>query len=420
LLTFQEKNMHHDENGIISRKLPALLIGGPPNAGKSVLTYNLSQELRRLEIQHYVLRASPDGEGDWYNDDDNSILLQLRTDAHRKWTDAFRTLASRDINHRLLPLIVDLGGEPKEADSPIFQACTHSLLLLREDKEEATQTWRHFVSRHGLTELAKITSRLDDEPKITAREPKLTGVLAGLRRKHPIEGRIFGVLVNRICKLFGPYSQEPAEKEELEQFHLRGAKTERVVQLPTWLSKLAPEQDDWSPDQLQKMLRQISPQEPLSVYGRAPNWVYGALALHSEPNLPFFQFDPRYGGQLAGWLYPPTFQTSATLQADQPLVKLATRDNDSAWMLTTYLNTGYLDYNEADQILLPEPPSERGIIISGKLPLWLFTALARHYARHNPPWLALYYPHYPQEDQAIIISTRVPQPQVGERVQRPT
>ncbi len=46
---------------------PAILVGGPPHSGKSVLTYSLTQALRRRGVDHYVLRAAPDGEGDWAN-----------------------------------------------------------------------------------------------------------------------------------------------------------------------------------------------------------------------------------------------------------------------------------------------------------------------------------------------------------------
>ena len=46
----------------------AILIGGPPHSGKSVLTYSLTQTLRQQGIDHYVLRACPDGEGDWSNE----------------------------------------------------------------------------------------------------------------------------------------------------------------------------------------------------------------------------------------------------------------------------------------------------------------------------------------------------------------
>src|ERR1700730_1119067 len=63
---------------ITPNDLPAVLIGGPPNAGKSVLTYNLTRELRRRRrdgyhdrgIPHYVFRANPDIEGDWFLQDD--------------------------------------------------------------------------------------------------------------------------------------------------------------------------------------------------------------------------------------------------------------------------------------------------------------------------------------------------------------
>jgi len=35
---------------------PAVVIGGPPHSGKSVLTYLLTRQLRALRVEHYVLR----------------------------------------------------------------------------------------------------------------------------------------------------------------------------------------------------------------------------------------------------------------------------------------------------------------------------------------------------------------------------
>ena len=40
---------------------PAVMIGGPPHSGKSVLAYSLTQALRARGVAHYVLRAYPDG-----------------------------------------------------------------------------------------------------------------------------------------------------------------------------------------------------------------------------------------------------------------------------------------------------------------------------------------------------------------------
>ena len=126
-----------NSNIIRADKLPAILIGGPPNAGKSVLTYNLTRELRRREIPHYVFRANPDIEGDWFLQGDLETVrqIQLKVWDYRHWTDIFREFVCRDLAHRYLPLIVDLGGLPKDADNCIFQVCTHSLLLLKDEDE---------------------------------------------------------------------------------------------------------------------------------------------------------------------------------------------------------------------------------------------------------------------------------------------
>ncbi len=39
--------------------LPAVLIGGPSHAGKSVLFYNLTRALRKRQIPHHALRVYP-------------------------------------------------------------------------------------------------------------------------------------------------------------------------------------------------------------------------------------------------------------------------------------------------------------------------------------------------------------------------
>src|SRR5579859_2844455 len=84
---------------ITAHTLPAILVGGPPNAGKSVLTYNLTQELRRRDIPHYVFRANPDMEGDWFLREDQDNVRQLNVsfkDQYRAlWSPEFRAFVSR-------------------------------------------------------------------------------------------------------------------------------------------------------------------------------------------------------------------------------------------------------------------------------------------------------------------------------------
>src|SRR5258707_1004052 len=101
--------MQNQEQTIIKKDLPAILIGGAPDAGKSVLTYNLTQKLRELKIPHYVFRANPDGYGDWYFKMDENVR-QLIKHKEGEWSATFLKLVCRELPHRLLPLIVDMGG----------------------------------------------------------------------------------------------------------------------------------------------------------------------------------------------------------------------------------------------------------------------------------------------------------------------
>jgi len=116
---------------------PAILIGGPPHSGKSVLAYNLSHALRP-RVTHYLLRACPDGEGDWANEIDQSLVRTIRVkgDWTRTWVDRI----CRDIAARHQPLLVDVGGKPEPWQEPIFGQCSAAILLGRSP--ETIEVWR--------------------------------------------------------------------------------------------------------------------------------------------------------------------------------------------------------------------------------------------------------------------------------------
>ena len=105
--------------------LPAVAIGGPPHSGKSVLAYSLSATLRELEVDHYLFRAyPPDGEGDWFLEGEPAFVRHFRVKGAR--SEAWLAPLIRDIAQRRLPLLVDMGGLPTEAQEAILDACTHA------------------------------------------------------------------------------------------------------------------------------------------------------------------------------------------------------------------------------------------------------------------------------------------------------
>lgn len=395
---------------LTSKDLPAILIGGPPNAGKSVLTYNLTQALRRYEIahpeifhseiSHYVFRASADIEGDWFLRGDLETVDQIvkKVKDYRNWTDVFRALVCRDIPQRHLPLIVDLGGLPKDADTCIFQACTHSILLLKDEDEDASRLWRYFTTTNGLIPLAELHSQLEGKSILTAEEPTIKGTITGLKRGARIHGRVFDALLEEVIRLFEPYANK------LEKFHLDTAQIQPAVNLPKELRALAPDTDEWTTDRLQPLLATLSAQTAMAVYGHAPNWVYGALAVHASTQA-FQQFDARLG-----WVTPPELQASASEQGSESLIYIKEENHNDAYVILIHPIHNYLDHREADQLLFPEPPPHRGVVVSGKLPLWLFTALARFYVERNVPWIALNDAH---DNRPVVIYSQAASHPIG-------
>ncbi|HID64343.1 MAG TPA: hypothetical protein EYP49_16625 [Anaerolineae bacterium] len=69
----------------------------------------------------------------------------------------------------------------------------------------------------------------------------------------------------------------------------------------------------------------------------------------------------------------------------------------------------YIDYTEAEGLSVPSASPDQGLVLSGKLPLWLWTALALTY--QDAPWLAVYQPRW--GEQAIVVGSPHPRTATG-------
>jgi CRISPR-associated protein Csx3 len=375
--------------------LPAVVIGGPPHSGKSVLAYSLSHALRLRNTPHYVLRAYPDGEGDWANEADPKLVRTLRVkgDGTPEWIQHI----TRDIAARPLPLIVDPGGKPTPWQEAIFRECTHGILLCPDDASR--QEWRARFNANDLVLIADLKSELDGANVLTSGQGPLRGTLAGLERGQRATGPAFEQLTDWLARLFD-YSAS-----ELKALHLKQAPAELVIDLPRLGAGLAAvdSAQQWLPEALPRVLDYLPQREPLAVYGRGPNWLYAALACHAYPH-PFYQFDSRLG-----WITPPP--TRAGARENHNVFRITARENKAAVSLTFTLTNAYLDYSEIDFVPVPHADTARGLILDGKLPLWLWTALARAYV--DVAWLAVY---QPQLAHALVVHTRDAHVRVGDAI----
>lgn len=378
------------------KDFPVILIGGPPHSGKSVLAFSLTQALRAANIEHYLLRACPDGEGDWANlaNPETVRLIRFKGEMTPEWVDSM----CRDINNRHLPLLVDVGGKPKPWQEAIFSCCTQAILLAPDAGAQAA--WRAIARRNGLAILADLRSSLNEPDVVWDKAPVLRGIIGGLERGTTAAGLTFQALLRRLMPLV------TYQATQLRHIHLSHAPLEPAIDLGRLARTLAVE-GDWRPEQLPAALEYLPQGGPLAVYGRGPNWLYAALALHSYPG-PFYQFDPRLG-----WVAPLSLRIGAPPGNAALIVHRF--QNETHYRFEIYLENTYLDYHLAGPLIAPPLPADFGLVFSGKLPLWLWTALARLY--RTASWVGVYQPHL--HEQAVVIASKTPGIRIGQLIAAP-
>lgn len=386
--------------------LPAVLVGGPPHAGKSVFLYQLRRALRERQVEHYLLRACPDGEGNWFHEGDPDMVGQIRVKLASPWPTPFVERICHDLEHRCLPFLVDMGGKPQPPQERLLHLCTHSILLLREDMPEATADWQHLVEEQNVLPLARLYSEREGDSVITARTPILKGTLTGLER-HALYadlGPVFTELVQRVADLFTSYDLHDHKHTFLEY-----APTEFLLDLDTELRTFTTSSTQWQPAMLPRLLDRIPAHMPLSVYGVGPNWLYAALAAHANAH-PFYLFDPKLP---FGWIQPAPVSLGTQPSSE---VQVTLQNHPEMTVLKISFPNDHLDYFHLDPLVFPPVDKEKGLLIDGRTPYWLLTALVRLYKAIGFPWIA---PFYVPAGGAIVVYSDGERYRLGDLVPRP-
>lgn len=355
----------------MSQLFSAILIGGHPNRGKSVLSFILSKLLAGRQLPHYLLRATPDGEGNWFQEAPLEVARALRAGHKRPWSPPFEAALEAILAERVLPLLVDAGGQPtRSQQESLFARCSHAILLGQDEGELAG--WREITTRYNLEVIAEIFSLPHSEDAILSAGDPLRLRLGGLAR-HPdvreTTSPAWQALVARGRAAFA-WDAEP-----LWDHHRQSAPSETLpVNVEAWYAQRTPPGEAWSPTLLPDLLGALPRDEPLAIYGARPVWLIAAIAAYSRA--PLVAFDARYG-----WL-------------PAPLLRPQGHQGDAPWRVTAQTHAAYTTLS----FTLPEPhltpaPTMRGplplphtsqpLVLDGKLPGWLFAALACFYDRQG-------------------------------------
>lgn len=150
----------------VEHKMPSGMVVaflGPPHSGKSVLVQQLYERLRatmgaeEFQKQCFVLRACPDGEGDWYSDIPIEFGKVLRY--KNTFDDAFvETVCNNVLTTAKTKkiLFVDCGGKIDKKNQQILNCCTHAILV--SHSLSALAEWRGAVRASEVALLAEIES----------------------------------------------------------------------------------------------------------------------------------------------------------------------------------------------------------------------------------------------------------------------
>ncbi len=365
---------------------PAILIGGPPHSGKSTLAYSVSQALRRRQIAHYLLRAAPDGEGDWTHELQNAAVQPVRFKGN--WTQHWVDVTCRDVAQRTLPLLVDVGGKPTPEQQAIFDQCTHAIVIAAKDEDRTR--WVEMTQAHNLLLLANLRSTLDALPPLEtdahdANSP-LIGAVNGLDRQAPAPGGLFEALVERVASLFAPFTEDEVLRIHLSRAPFQagtpcsaGVHVAHFRDLHRALHPGDPSGRFQLDDDIAPALALIPADRPIALYGRAPIRLVAAIAAQRNVH---WQFDVRLGWLKA--LQPKVCAPGDLSYLEHPDLMIEAVEN--APDTTTLIVRGkdlYLDYEALLNLRLPWIAPERRVVVGGpdggKLPQWLTAGIVAAY-----------------------------------------
>ena len=200
------------------RPCPAILIGGPPNSGKSVFSNALRQALLNQGQRVFLHRASWDGEGNWTYEVEKPQLVDslVRHNEFRIHEDPrtakqipkfFERQADTVANLRQLTdcLLVDVGGLPQLEKLPLVAQCSHYVVISRLPDE--VEKW-HKLCGSQLDPLAVIHSVLETTQRMLKDSPVLE-IEAGpwLVEQEPVMPKIVLEAILQILQ-----SQNPVEE----------------------------------------------------------------------------------------------------------------------------------------------------------------------------------------------------------------
>lgn len=364
----------------ISANHMKIIICGPPHSGKTVMVDSLNSLLPTERVQ--TIRANGDGEGYWSNGKDQAAVDRVRekgtnTDKDfAKWAGQIRE-AKADI------VLVDIGGKLQEDKAPLFDAADSFVVLCSDAEPELMRAWKEFGESHMCRCIACITSTREGEESVGDQRPGavIRGTLAHLDRGTThTDSKLLKALADRIIELAGHATPLRLDSQTLDAFEMAyalGCYTERESGGGPCRTLLYKAGDKgrvrgyvaaWQAERGLKSVR---------VYGATAGWVavLTVLTLADGGAEDIELFD------VGTWRYVRLRRLRVAAGATGSPLCITVRSFDSGRDIMEVRIAGEggkprsLDVGELGRCAIPPTDARRGIVVSGRLPLWLLASI---------------------------------------------
>ncbi len=181
-----------------------IIVGGPPNSGKSTLVISLTRALWQIGIK--AERVELDAWAPTLDYIDGKITKGQRDSLKQRAVtkeDAQRDASKlREASKDGSIAIGDCPGKISEELKIIVASATHAVILCRSDKVRETESWREVFSEVGIPVVAELTSRLTGTEAVQeSADGIIRGTFVGLDRtpkKSPAMSQLAFLLKSKL------------------------------------------------------------------------------------------------------------------------------------------------------------------------------------------------------------------------------
>ncbi|MBX7214584.1 MAG: hypothetical protein K1X39_11285 [Thermoflexales bacterium] len=343
---------------------PALIVCGPPHAGKSTLCHALTMALREAGVAHYLFRAAPDGEGNWTSEAPPEAARALRKKG--PFDQTWLAYAVGAVASRQLPFIVDMGGRPTLEQENLLDQCQYAIVLTCDAAQH--EEWLERVRRHALHIIADLRSELDAADEVTLQNGRIEGVIGGLRQDRvSIQQPALAAVLAQVRERF------TWRDEDVAVYHATHtpwpAGSVEIIDFDGLLR--ARGQAQFHDSDRDAITASLADRQPIALYGRLWSHLVVALAKKCDVRAVFMADQ--------GWVAPTRVRLIEAPRCESESMSLAVQvePGQRATLRVTKLQP-YLPY--VDTLDAPAVPAGFSLMIDGKLPSWLLAGLATAYA----------------------------------------